>query len=83
MRRLLALTESNEHLTELLRRRHISRAVDAIGNEPATRFDNFTVRRNTVPAPGWRDRRDRSDPYALREGDRGRHACVEACLRLA
>jgi heat-inducible transcriptional repressor len=45
MRRLLALTESNEHLTELLRRRHVSPGVSiTIGNEHADpRFENFTI----------------------------------------
>ncbi len=45
MRRLLALTESNEHLTELLRRRHINPGVSiTIGNEHGDpRFENFTI----------------------------------------
>jgi heat-inducible transcriptional repressor len=45
MRRLLALTESNEHLTELLRRRHVSPGLSiTIGNEHADpRFENFTI----------------------------------------
>ncbi len=45
MRRLLALTESNEHLTELLRRRHINPGLSiTIGNEHGDpRFDNFTI----------------------------------------
>ena len=45
MRRLLALTESNEHLTELLRRRHVNPGVSiTIGNEHGDpRFENFTI----------------------------------------
>jgi len=45
MRRLLALTESNEHLTELLRRRHINPGLSiTIGNEHGDpRFENFTI----------------------------------------
>jgi heat-inducible transcriptional repressor len=45
MRRLLALTESNEHLTELLRRRHITPGLSiTIGNEHGDpRFENFTI----------------------------------------
>ena len=45
MRRLLALTESNEHLTELLRRRHINPGLSiTIGNEHGdSRFENFTI----------------------------------------
>jgi heat-inducible transcriptional repressor len=45
MRRLLALTESNEHLTELLRRRHVNPGLSiTIGNEHADpRFENFTI----------------------------------------
>jgi heat-inducible transcriptional repressor len=45
MRRLLAITESNEHLTELLRRRHVSPGVSiTIGNEHGDpRFENFTI----------------------------------------
>ena len=45
MRRLLALTESNEHLTELLRRRHINPGLSiTIGNEHGdARFENFTI----------------------------------------
>ena len=45
MRRLLALTESNEHLTELLRRRHVSAGLSiTIGNEHGDpRFENFTI----------------------------------------
>jgi heat-inducible transcriptional repressor len=45
MRRLLALTESNEHLTELLRRRHVSPGLSiTIGNEHGDpRFENFTI----------------------------------------
>ncbi len=45
MRRLLALTESNEHLTEVLRRRHINPGVSiTIGNEHGDpRFENFTI----------------------------------------
>ena len=45
MRRLLALTESNEHLTELLRRRHVNRGLSiTIGNEHGDpRFENFTI----------------------------------------
>jgi heat-inducible transcriptional repressor len=45
MRRLLALTESNEHLTELLRRRHMSPGLSiTIGNEHGDpRFENFTI----------------------------------------
>jgi len=45
MRRLLALTESNEHLTELLRRRHVAPGVSiTIGNEHGDpRFENFTI----------------------------------------
>jgi len=44
MRRLLALTESNEHLTELLRRRHVNPGLSiTIGNEHGDpRFENFT-----------------------------------------
>ena len=45
MRRLLALTESNEHLTELLRRRHVNPGLSiTIGNEHGDpRFENFTI----------------------------------------
>jgi heat-inducible transcriptional repressor len=45
MRRLLALTESNEHLTELLRRSHVNPGVSiTIGNEHGDpRFENFTI----------------------------------------
>src|SRR5215213_5785242 len=45
MRRLLTLTESNEHLTEILRRRHVSPGVSiTIGNEHGDpRFENFTI----------------------------------------
>jgi heat-inducible transcriptional repressor len=45
MRRLLALTESNEHLTELLRRRHVTPGLSiTIGNEHGDpRFENFTI----------------------------------------
>jgi heat-inducible transcriptional repressor len=45
MRRPLALTESNEHLTELLRRRHINPGLSiTIGNEHGDpRFENFTI----------------------------------------
>ena len=45
MRRLLALTESNEHLTELLRRRHVNPGISiTIGNEHGDpRFENFTI----------------------------------------
>ncbi len=45
MRRLLALTESNEHLTEVLRRRHINPGLSiTIGNEHGDpRFENFTI----------------------------------------
>jgi heat-inducible transcriptional repressor len=45
MRRLLAITESNEDLTELLRRRHVSPGVSiTIGNEHGDpRFENFTI----------------------------------------
>ena len=45
MRRLLALTESNEHLTELLRRRHSNPGLSiTIGNEHGDpRFENFTI----------------------------------------
>jgi heat-inducible transcriptional repressor len=45
MRRLLALTESNEHLTELLRRRHVTPGLAiTIGNEHGDpRFENFTI----------------------------------------
>jgi heat-inducible transcriptional repressor len=45
MRRLLALTESNEDLAELLRRRHSSPGVSiTIGNEHGDpRFENFTI----------------------------------------
>ena len=45
MRRLLALTESNEHLTELLRRRHVNPGLSiTIGNEHGDpRSENFTI----------------------------------------
>jgi heat-inducible transcriptional repressor len=45
MRRLLALTESNEQLTELLRRRHVNPGLSiTIGNEHGDpRFENFTI----------------------------------------
>jgi len=45
MRRLLALTESNEHLAELLRRRHVNPGLSiTIGNEHGDpRFENFTI----------------------------------------
>lgn len=45
MRRLIALTESNEHLAELLRRRHANPGVSiTIGNESGDpRFENFTI----------------------------------------
>jgi heat-inducible transcriptional repressor len=45
MRRLLALTESNEHLTEILRRRHVNPGLSiTIGNEHGDpRFENFTI----------------------------------------
>jgi heat-inducible transcriptional repressor len=45
MKRLLALTESNEHLTELLRRRHVNPGLSiTIGNEHGDpRFENFTI----------------------------------------
>ena len=45
MRRLLALTESNEDLTELLRRRHVNPGLSiTIGNEHGDpRFENFTI----------------------------------------
>ena len=45
MRRLLALTESNEHLTELLRNRHVNPGLSiTIGNEHGDpRFENFTI----------------------------------------
>ena len=45
MRRLLALTESNEHLTDLLRRKHVNPGLSiTIGNEHGDpRFENFTI----------------------------------------
>jgi heat-inducible transcriptional repressor len=45
MRRLIALTESNEHLAELLRRRPVTPGISiTIGNEHGDpRFDNFTI----------------------------------------
>ncbi len=45
MRRLLTLTESNEHLTEILRRRHVNPGLSiTIGNEHGDpRFENFTI----------------------------------------
>jgi len=45
MRRLIALTESNEHLAELLRRRPVTPGISiTIGNEHGDpRFENFTI----------------------------------------